>query len=58
MEEGEWPRYFVGTPARVREQLEMMAEALGIDELIVNTILWSQSARLRSYEFLAQVFQL
>jgi len=58
MEEGEWPRYFVGTPARVREQLETMAEALGIDELIVNTILWSQSARLRSYELLAQVFQL
>jgi alkanesulfonate monooxygenase SsuD/methylene tetrahydromethanopterin reductase-like flavin-dependent oxidoreductase (luciferase family) len=27
-EEGEWPRYFVGTPARVREQLEAMAAAL------------------------------
>jgi alkanesulfonate monooxygenase SsuD/methylene tetrahydromethanopterin reductase-like flavin-dependent oxidoreductase (luciferase family) len=58
MEEGEWPRYFVGTPACVQEQLEAMAEALGIGELIINMILWSQSARLRSYELLAQVFQL
>ncbi len=57
-EEGEWPRYFIGTPSRVREQLEAMAEALGISELIVNTILWNQTARLRSYELLAKAFQL
>jgi luciferase family oxidoreductase group 1 len=57
-EEGEWPRYFVGTPARVREQLERMAEALGIEELIVNTIVWDQKKRLRSYELLAGVFGL
>lgn len=58
MEEGEWPRYFVGTPALVREQLEGMAGALGIGELIVNTIVWDQAARLRSYELLAGVFGL
>ena len=56
MEEGEWPRYFVGTPARVREQLEQMAEALGIRELIVNSIVWDQAKRLRSYELLAAAF--
>src|SRR5271168_5302079 len=38
MEEGEWPRYFVGTPGRVSEQLEAMASQLGIGEMIVNTI--------------------
>ncbi len=47
MEEGEWPRYFVGTPARVREQLEQMASELGIGELIVNTIVWDQAKRLQ-----------
>ena len=53
-EEGEWPRYFVGTPARVREQLEAMAGALGIQELVVNTIVWDHAKRLRSYELLAR----
>jgi luciferase family oxidoreductase group 1 len=58
MEEGEWPRYFVGTPSVVKEQLEAMAEDLGIGELIVNTIVWEQAKRLRSYELLAEEFGL
>jgi alkanesulfonate monooxygenase SsuD/methylene tetrahydromethanopterin reductase-like flavin-dependent oxidoreductase (luciferase family) len=58
MEEGEWPRYFVGTPSVVREQLEQMAGELGIGELIVNTIVWDHAKRLRSYELLAGVFGL
>jgi luciferase family oxidoreductase group 1 len=58
MEEGEWPRYFVGTPSRVREQLEQMAAELGIGELIVNTIVWDHAKRLKSYELLARVFGL
>ena len=57
LEEGEWPRYFVGTPSRVREELHQMAE-LGIGELIVNTIIWDQAKRLRSYELLAGEFGL
>jgi len=57
-EEGEWPRYFVGTPALVKEQLESMAGELGIGELIVNTIVWDQAKRLRSYELLAAEFDL
>ena len=52
-EEGEWPRYFVGTPSRVREQLEQMAGALNIHEFVVNTITWDHAKRLRSYELLA-----
>ena len=56
LEEGEWPRYFVGTPAKVRRELERMAGALGIKELIVNTIVWEQAKRLRSYELLAEEF--
>ena len=57
MEEGEWPRYFVGTPALVRERLEQMATELGIRELIVNTIVWDHAKRLRSYELLAREFE-
>ncbi|MBS1798756.1 MAG: LLM class flavin-dependent oxidoreductase [Acidobacteria bacterium] len=58
MEEGEWPRYFVGTPAKVRERLEQMAGELGIGELIVNTIVWDHAKRLKSYELLAREFGL
>lgn len=55
-EPGEWPRYFVGTPAKVKADLEEMATALGIGEVIVNTILWDHAARLRSYELLSAAF--
>ncbi|WP_254061823.1 LLM class flavin-dependent oxidoreductase [Granulicella sp. L60] len=58
MEEGEWPRYFVGTPAKVKAELEQMANELEIKELIVNSIVWEQSKRLRSYELLADAFEL
>jgi luciferase family oxidoreductase group 1 len=58
IEEGEWPRYFVGTPSRVKEQLEQMASELGIGELIVNSIIWDHTKRLRSYELLAGEFGL
>ncbi len=54
-EEGEWPRYVVGTPERVRGQLEKVTATLKIDELVVNTIVWDHAARLRSYELLAEV---
>jgi luciferase family oxidoreductase group 1 len=58
LEEGEWPRYFVGTPRVVRERLEQMAGELGIDEVIVNTIVWDHEKRIRSYEMLAKEFEL
>jgi alkanesulfonate monooxygenase SsuD/methylene tetrahydromethanopterin reductase-like flavin-dependent oxidoreductase (luciferase family) len=57
MEEGEWPRYFVGTPSRVKGQLEKMATELGIEELIVNTIVWDHAKRLQSYELLAEAIE-
>jgi luciferase family oxidoreductase group 1 len=58
VEEGEWPRYFVGTPTKVGEQLRHLAAELKLDELIVNTIVWEQAARIRSYELLAREFSL
>jgi luciferase family oxidoreductase group 1 len=53
LEEGEWPRYFYGTPARVHEELAAFAGALGLDELIAVTIVHDHQARLRSYDLLA-----
>jgi luciferase family oxidoreductase group 1 len=57
-EEGEWPRYFIGTPETVRAGLESMARDLEIGELIVNTIVWDHAKRLRSYELLGREFGL
>jgi luciferase family oxidoreductase group 1 len=57
-EDGEWPRYFVGTPAKVGAELRMMASELGIGEVVVNSIVWDHAARVRSYELLAKEFGL
>jgi len=53
-EEGEWPRYLVGTPDRVAAQLRSLAAELDLSELIINTITHSHEARLRSYTLLAE----
>ena len=58
VEEGEWPRYFVGTPTKVADDLRKMAHALNIHELVVNTIIEDPTARLRSYTLLAKEFNL
>jgi luciferase family oxidoreductase group 1 len=55
---GEWPRYVMGGPDRVRTQLLDMASQLGIDELMVVTIVHDHQARMRSYELLAAAFEL
>jgi len=57
-EEGEWPRYLVGTPEKVALQLRGIANDLNLNELIVNTITHSHEARLRSYTLLAEAMNL
>jgi luciferase family oxidoreductase group 1 len=57
-EDGDWPRYFVGTPAKVAAQLRSMTSDLHLNELIVNTITHSHEARLRSYSLLADAMDL
>lgn len=52
--ESEFPRYVVGTPERVAEELTRIARELEIGELIVNTITHSHEARKRSYTLLAE----
>ncbi len=57
-EEGEFPRYLVGSPETVRRSLDAMIRALDLDEVVVNTITHSHAARLRSYTLLAELFAL
>jgi alkanesulfonate monooxygenase SsuD/methylene tetrahydromethanopterin reductase-like flavin-dependent oxidoreductase (luciferase family) len=45
---------FVGSPARVADQLEQLREATEADELIVTTITHDHRDRVRSFELLAQ----
>lgn len=56
--EAEFPRYVVGTPERVAEDLTEIARELEIGELIVNTITHSHEARKRSYTLLAEAMGL
>ena len=61
----EWPtveamraRAFVGTAERVATRLTELAQALQLDELVVNTWAHDPVARRHSYTLLAQAFGL
>lgn len=45
---------FVGTPAQVADQLEVLQRAVGADELVVTTITHTHATRIRSYELLSR----
>ena len=57
-ETGEFPRYVIGSPDRVRTQLLDMGSQLGVDEMMAVTIVHDHKARMRSYELLAEAFDL
>ncbi len=57
-EPSEWPRHVCGSPATVRDRLERIAQALGLEELMIVTIVHDHRNRLRSYELLARAFNL
>lgn len=52
------PRFIAGTPEQVHNDLSALVEDLSVDEIIVQDLMTDQSARLRSYELLAGVFEL
>ena len=54
----EWPRVFVGAVDSVHDQLVDMASVLGIDEIMIVTVVHSHQARRHSYELLAKAFDL
>jgi luciferase family oxidoreductase group 1 len=49
-------RALIGSPQKVRTQLEELAAEYGAEEAIIVTITYEHSARLRSYEMLAEAF--
>jgi luciferase family oxidoreductase group 1 len=51
-------RRVAGTPAQCRERLEALTQEYGVDEIVVVTITETAESRLRSYELLANVFEL
>jgi len=51
-------RAVIGSPARVREQIEALALAYGADEVMIVSIIHEHKARERSYELIAQEFGL
>jgi luciferase family oxidoreductase group 1 len=51
-------RAIVGSAAQVRDRLERLAADLGVDELVIVTWTWDPAAQRRSYELLAQAFEI
>lgn len=49
---------FVGTPEKVKQDIESLAAACDVEEVMVVTITHDFSARLKSYELLADAFDL
>jgi len=49
-------RSIVGSPARVRDRLMALANASGVDEIMVTTMTHEHADRRRSYELLAEAF--
>jgi luciferase family oxidoreductase group 1 len=54
----EKPRSIIGTPEHVTERMLALQEQFEADELVVLTVAGSYRARLRSYELLADAFEL
>ena len=48
----------VGSPATVRDEIERRAEAAGADEVMLTTNVYDPDARLRSFELVAEAFDL
>jgi len=55
---GEWPRYVVGAPERIRDELGRMATTLQVEELMIIAVLHDYQARLRSYQLIADVLNI
>jgi len=51
-------RAILGAPARARAELESVVEEYGAEEAIIVTITYDHHARRRSYELLAEAFEL
>jgi luciferase family oxidoreductase group 1 len=51
---GQWPRYVVGAPEQVRDELQRMASSLQVEEIMIIAVLHDYQARQRSYKLIAE----
>lgn len=51
-------RRVIGTPAQVKERLLRLSEEYRADEILINSPIHDQQARIRSYELIAEAFGL
>ena len=63
--EAEWQRVLsnrsraiIGTPDQVKEKLESLAREFDVDEIVISTLALQAEDQLRSFELLAELFQL
>jgi luciferase family oxidoreductase group 1 len=49
-------RRVIGTPDRVKEQLIRLGEEYHVDEILINSPIHDEQARIRSYELIAEAF--
>ncbi|MFJ8001309.1 LLM class flavin-dependent oxidoreductase [Streptomyces sp. NPDC096310] len=56
--DGRWPRQLAGSPATVRDQLEQMTKAAGVDEVMVQDIIAAPADRAHSRALLAEALGL
>lgn len=52
------PKFVAGTAEQVHEQLTQLGKDLSVDEIIIQDMMTDHKARLRSYDLLADVFEL
>ncbi|MGW3690749.1 hypothetical protein [Streptomyces sp. NPDC005125] len=52
--DGRWPRQLAGSPATVRDQIEQMTKATGVEEVMVQDIIADPAARAHSRALLAE----
>jgi luciferase family oxidoreductase group 1 len=55
---GEWPRYVVGAPEQVREELERIAGKLQVEEIMLIAVMHDYQARQRSYRLIAEAMNI
>ena len=51
-------RTIAGDPGQVRERLETLASEHQVEELVIVNVMYSFEARVKSYELLAEIFEL
>ena len=57
VEPGNWPRHLSGSPERMREQLQVISTETGAEELMICDLIGDHTARMRSYEQLAEALR-